>query len=185
MTEIINLPVMDTDKKGGGMKTENVTGREVEMTVEEVFEANKSLSRIMKKEFDEKSAYRLGKLQSKFISIIWQVDKDRLPIFEMFGKKDVQGNISIPQAGEMPVRVEGEAEDMFNQRLAEYDAVVKLNENFEKEMSEIFQKKVIINIPPVNLPNSFTITPADRMSLVWLLGDEEEILDTDKKVNNK
>lgn len=163
------------------MKTEKVTGREIEMTAEELYLADISLSKIMQKEFDEKSAYRLGKLKGNLIFLVEQVNKDRLPIFERYGKKDEKGNITIPQPGDAPVRKEGEAEDMFSQRLVEYNAIVELNEDFQKEIYELFQKKFTINVPPISLSKDFTITPADRMALAWLLGDEEAGLATETR----
>lgn len=155
------------------MKTEKITGREVELTTEEIYASLQALQRIMNKEFDEKTAYRIGKLHRNLTSIVKNVNELRLEIFRMYGQKDKNGNITVPQPGQIPVREQDETEDAFKQRLAEHEAVIENNKLFQDEIAELLKIKQIVNVPPITLPAGFSITPADSIALAWFLGGEE------------
>lgn len=154
------------------MQTEKVTGRQVEITVKEIYASLQSLARIVNKEFDEKTAYRIGKLHRKLESLVKEAEKDRMDIFSLYGKQDANGNISIPQPGPAPVRAEGETDDAYNKRVAEHTNITRDNEGFQKDMQELLEAKNIVNALPVTLPAGFKISPQDRITLEWLFGDE-------------
>ena len=155
------------------MKTEKISGRDVELTIAEIYASCQALSNIMHMEFDEQSAYRVGRLKNKLEAIHKDAEKDRFDMCALYGEKDEKGNITIPQPGPAPIRLQDETDDAFNKRVAEHTNLVRDNEGFQKDIAELLQNKCTLNVPPINLPAGFTITPADRMALAWLLGDED------------
>lgn len=157
------------------MKTEKVAGRIVVLTTEEVYASLAALTAVMGKEFNEKSAYRIGKLQSKLEAIRRHEDKDRLDIFNIYGKNDGKGNINIPQPGPAPERGQEETDDDWNKRVSEHVNLTADNKGFQEDMAQLLKRKHTIEAPPIDLPANLTITPAVRMALAWLLGDEDLI----------
>ena len=126
--------------------TGKISGRDVELTLKEVYASLRALSSIMYKEFDEQSAYRIGRLKNKLEAVHKDAEKEK-------------GNITIPQPG-------------LDKSFKAFFRRVK-SEEFQKDIAELLQTKCTLNVPPINLPAGFTITPADRMALAWLLGDED------------